>query len=193
MKDVSGLENSRELIRWAFGAELNALSDIKQFGNKFVIARLSKIRTKGIAPFEQVREQVLASVLKDKKSEMLVDKVKKELNASVKIEDLALKLNTQVLSANDISYNTYAIPNVGFEPALIAAAVTIKPNTLSTPIKGNNGVYVLYVTSVSEQEQSNPQMLKDRMASMYTSRVNYEAYNTLKKLANIKDERIKFY
>ncbi len=97
------------------------------------------------------------------------------------------------MNANDISYNSYAIPNVGFEPALIAISVTIKPNTLSSPIIGNNGVYVLYVTSVSEQEQSNPQMLKGRLASMYASRVNYEANNTLKKLANIKDERIKFY
>jgi peptidyl-prolyl cis-trans isomerase D len=193
MKDVPGLDNSRELIRWSFGAELNALSDIKQFGSKFTIARLSKIRSKGIAPFDQVREQVLASVMKEKKSEMLAEKINKELTASGKLEDIALKLNTQVLSANDISYNSYAIPNVGFEPALIAAATSIKPNTLSSPIKGNNGVYVLYVTSVSDQEQSNPQMLKGRMAGMYANRVNYEAYNTLKKLANIKDERIKFY
>ncbi len=90
MKDVPGLENSRDLIRWTFGAELNSLSDIKQFGNKFVIARLSKIRSKGIAPFDQVREQVLSSAMKDKKSEMLVEKINKVMTSSGKIETLLL-------------------------------------------------------------------------------------------------------
>ena len=191
MKLVPGLENSRELIRWAFSSEVNSLTDIKQYGNKFVIAHLIQIKEKGILPLSQVRDQVIVSVKKQKKVKYILDKVKKEATGINNIEELAGKLKSNVNSANDITFNSYIVPEAGYEPALVAAAVTYSPNKLSEPIEGNNAVYVINVTSVGESDQTNLQMIKSRLNSIYESKANY-AFPILMKLADIKDKRIKF-
>jgi peptidyl-prolyl cis-trans isomerase D len=192
MKEIPGIKGSRELVRWAFKSEPNSISGVMEISNKFIIARLTQIREKGIASVEQVKDQLIASVKKDKKAEQILEKMKKDISASSNISDLATKLNTHVESANDITFASYALPSAGFEPNIIAAATSIAPNKLSAPVKGNNGVYVLEVISETTQE-GNKEITTNRMAGMYQNRVSYEALNTLKKLAEIKDERAKFY
>jgi peptidyl-prolyl cis-trans isomerase D len=192
MKTIQGLDNSRDLIQWAFNAELNSLSDIKQYGNKFVIAHLIGIREKGILPLKVVREQVVYSVKKEKKLEQLVENVKKEMVGVRQLEDLANKLQTKVGSAKDISFSSYIIPESGFEPEVIATAVSLLPNKLSAPIPGKNGVYVISVTSIGEKDQNELEAYKIRYPSMYAGKVN-GASQVLLKLADIKDRRIKFF
>lgn len=191
MKTVPGLDNSRELIRWTFDAELNAISDIKQYGNKFVISHLTQVREKGTLPFDQVRDQIILSVKKEKKLELLTEKIKKGLAGVNSIENLSSQLQLPLRSATDIGFNSYVIPNVGYEPSIVATAVSIAPNKLSSAIQGNDGVFVLFVTSVNEQEQIDPQMFKMRVSGMYSNRINY-SLPILIKLANITDNRIKF-
>ncbi len=193
MTDVPGLINSRELIRWAFGAELNTLSDIKQLGDKFIIARLSQIKDKGFAPISQVQNQIIIEVKKEKKAEQLAEKIKKEMKGAGSIDEIATRLNVPVLSAADINFNSYYVPNAGYEPALIATALNISPNKISDPVKGNNGVYLVYVTDEKEESATDPKMLYMRLNSFYASRINYELMASIRKLADIKDKRIKFY
>ncbi|HKR04233.1 MAG TPA: peptidylprolyl isomerase, partial [Bacteroidia bacterium] len=52
-KNIPGLENPRELVRWAYRSEKGQVTEKPfEFGNKFVIAKLVEIREKGIAPLE---------------------------------------------------------------------------------------------------------------------------------------------
>jgi peptidyl-prolyl cis-trans isomerase D len=192
MKEIPGITGSRELVRWAFKSEPNTISGVMEFGNKFIIAHLTQIREKGIASVDQVKDQLVAAVKKEKKAEQLIEKMKKDISASSNINDLATKLNTNVEPTNDITFASYALPSAGFEPNVIATATSIAPNKLSAPVKGNNGIYVVEVISETTQE-TNKDATANRMISMYQNRVTYEALNTLKKLADIKDERSKFY
>jgi peptidyl-prolyl cis-trans isomerase D len=194
MKSVQGIDNSRELIRWAFKAEENTISGVMEFGNVFVIARLSQIREKGTATLKQVKDQITLAVKKEKKAEQLIEKLNKELSGSTSIEAFASKTGKSVQSATDVTFSSYSVPGLGFEPAVIATATNIATNKVSAPIKGENGVFVLAVNSSTEEAQpTDPKMIGMRMASMYANRVNYEAFNILKKMADIKDERTKFY
>lgn len=193
MSEIPGIVNSRELIRWAFSTKLNTLSDIKQLGNLFIIARLSQIRDKGHIPADQVINQISSSVKKEKKTEQIAEKIKNEIKGIKSIDEASTRLNIPVLSATDINFNSYIIPEVGYEPALIAAAVSLEPNKLSCPIKGNNGVYLVSVTEVKEENQNDLQMIGMRLQNMYASKASYGVMESIKKLADIKDNRIKFY
>ena len=195
MKKIPGIENSRELLRWTFKAESNSISGVIELGNVFVIARLAQVREKGTAPLNQVQDQVMVAVAREKKIDQLAEKLKNNMNGVANIDALATKLNKTTATANDISFSSYAVPNLGFEPSLIAAAVSVTPNKLSGPIKGENGVFVLNVSSTSDQPSPmmDESMIKMRLAGMYANRVNYEAFNILKKIADIKDGRTKFY
>ncbi|HEY9124519.1 MAG TPA: peptidylprolyl isomerase [Bacteroidales bacterium] len=192
MKEVPGIANSRELVRWAFKAKQNDLSGVMEFGDKYVIARLSAVREKGIASVEQIKDQLTMMVRKEKKAEQLIQKIKQQLKSSSNINDLAGKLGVNVENANDVTFASYALPTIGFEPAVIAAATTVPLNKLSDPVNGNNGVYVVEPTSETVAEVSE-ENVKSRIYSMYQNAVGYEAVNTLKKMAGIKDMRAKFF
>lgn len=192
MKEVPGIANSRELVRWAFKSKQNDLSGVMEFGDKYVIARLSAVREKGIASVEQIQDQLTMLVRKEKKAEQLIQKINEQLKSTSNINDLAGKLGVSVENANDVTFASYALPTIGFEPAVIAAATTVSLNKLSSPINGNNGVYVVEPTAEAAAEVSEDN-IKSRVNSMYQNAVGYEVVNTLKKMAGIKDMRAKFF
>lgn len=192
MREVPGLPNSRELVRWAFTAKPNAISGVMELGDRFVVARLAQVREKGIPEAEQVKDQVAFLIRKEKKAQQIMQRLQQEMNATPSLDLLAQKESTQVDTVYDITFASYALPTAGFEPAVIAAATVSPVQKLTGPVKGNNGVFVLQVFAENTQEVSR-EMVSSRLENSYLNRANFEPVNVLKKLANIKDMRSKFY
>lgn len=192
-KAISGLESPRELIRWIFSAEKDELSPIFELGDRFIIAVVTEVREKGAAPMEQVREEIEMYVKKDKKGEHLIEKINKRIKAGSKLEDLAKSLETQVLDANNISFNSFSIPGAGVEPNVIGTVTSMDKNKMSKPIKGTNGVYVVVVNNIEKPEEPDIETEKIFLLRNLEYRANMEAYNALKKSANIVDNRAKFF
>jgi peptidyl-prolyl cis-trans isomerase D len=192
-KDLPGLELARQLVKWAFKAKKNEVSEPFTIGDRYVIATLTGIKEKGTAPLEAVRSQVELEVRKIKKAEKLADLINKAKGSAKSIQDLALKLNTPVETAIGINFNAFSVPNAGAEPKLIAVADNIQKDKLSAPIDGNNGVYVVYVTNVNTpQLPKDWQEAKQRLNYSFMNRA-YDSYRALVKAADIKDDRSNFY
>ncbi len=187
---VNDIENSRELIRWAYQAEKGQVSEPMQFGNQFVVANLSAIREKGTPELDDVKDHLVRMVQKQKKGEMLADKMK---NGAKSIDELASKLQVVVNTASGIGFNSYVVPNAGVEPAICGAAFVLKPNTISSPIIGSNGVFVINITNQADNNMQNKLGYQMRLTKAFESRVIYESFETLRKLANIKDNRSNFF
>jgi hypothetical protein len=60
-------------------------------------------------------------------------------------------------------------------------------------VKGNNGVYLINVNNVTTAAGEDIKLLKDRLIATFQMRGTYEAYEALKKGANVIDKRYKFY
>ena len=112
-RTVGGIQQSRELARWAFNGEQGELSDVKEFGNYFVVATITGVREKGIAPFEQVKEDLKTLVVREKKGEMLAAKMK----GAASVAALASTLGVDTLHNDDINFGGFMAPEVGFDPA----------------------------------------------------------------------------
>ncbi|MEJ5264023.1 MAG: peptidylprolyl isomerase [Bacteroidales bacterium] len=192
MREVPGLPNSRELVRWAFTAKPNSISGVMELGDRFVVARLAQVREKGLPDAEQVKDQIAILIRKDKKAQQLMQRLQQEMNATPSLDLLAQKESVKVDTVYDITFASYALPAVGFEPAVIAAATVSPVQKLAGPVKGNTGVFVLQVFAENTQEVSR-EIVNSRLTNSYLNRANYEPINVLKKLANIKDMRAKFY
>jgi peptidyl-prolyl cis-trans isomerase D len=123
---------------------------------------------------------------------MLSEKIKNAMKASLSIETIAQNIGAKVDQASRVSFSSYSIPNAGFEPSVIAAASTSTEGKVVGPIVGNSGVYVLAVTA-QNKEEGDLNMEKARLINAFGSRAYYEAYEALKKNAEIKDKRAKFY
>jgi len=80
------------------------------------------------------------------------------------------------------------------EPQVIASAVNSDQGILVGPVKGNNGVYVITVTNITNPEETDDlAAILFRLKSTYNSRAGYEAFEALKESADIVDSRYKFY
>lgn len=191
-KNILGLDQPRELVRWAFTAKKDDISKVFTFGDKYAIARLTEIREKGTLPLDLVKDQVTAEVRKIKKADILIEKFNKAGGAT--IDEIAQKLNTTATDADNVTFANNYIPGIGNEPAVVGTIYNAKANQITKPIKGDNGVAVVYIVSVKEAPPiTDIPGNKKQITDQRKSRSDYEVFNALKEKANIDDNRGRFY
>lgn len=193
-KTITGLENPRALIRWAFEAELHDISEeIFEIGNKYVVGTMAGIREKGIAPLDQVRTEIELEVRKNKKADLISEEFNASLASVQNIDELASEMGLTAVDANNVNFASVSVPSAGIEPNVIATASVLAPDQLSQPVNGNNGVYVIVVSNIVDPAETELASQKSRMATLRESQANYEAFEALREAANIQDNRAKFF
>jgi peptidyl-prolyl cis-trans isomerase D len=193
-KTITGLEQPRALIRWAYEAELHDISEeIFEIGNKYVVGAVAGIREKGIAPLDQVRAEIELEVKKNKKAELISEEFNTSIASVQNIDELASEMGLTVVDANNVNFASVSVPSAGIEPNVIATASVLAPDELSQPVNGNNGVYVIVISNIIDASDTELSSQKSRMTSLRESQANYEAYEALREAAKIQDNRAKFF
>jgi len=191
---IPGIENPREIIRWAFDkkTEKGSISNIFDLDNRYVIAAISEVREEGYPTMEELKDRVKELAIRDKKAEMLIEEFTKAGGSS--IDDIAAKTNTTVGLATAYRYTMLNLPAIGPEPAVIGQASILDLNKLSAPIKGMTGVYMIVV---DERQVANAEgqteMTKMQLKNSFNSKVNNELFQSLEKKTKITDNRHLFY
>jgi len=173
--------------------ENNEGSTIFEFGNNFVVASLVGINKEGIASFEEVKPRVELAVKRENKANTLLAKVQEAVTGNNTLESIAQKLNVEVKDANGINFSMFTIPVLGVEPAVTGTVATLEKDRISPAIKGNNGIYVIKVVSVTETPDESMETEQQRLAQTLGYRANYQAYEAQRKAVKIDDRRSKFY
>ncbi len=185
---VGGLPQSRELVRWAFNGKQGDVSEVMEFGNHFVIAKVADVRAKGVATFEQAKAFAKEQVVLQKKGELLAAKQQ----GAASLDELAAKLNLQVIEAPEITFQSFMAPEVGFDPAFVGGALAAKTGTLSKPIVGRIGVYG--VQPVSESIAAvDPLVEKARLMAEAQQSAFAAAYQAVIEMTDVQDTRYRFY
>ena len=192
-RTVAGIESPRSLIKWVYENKKGKVSEPMEFGDKYIVAVITEVKEKGIAPLEQVKEELTTKVIRKKKGEQIEKEFETALAGGIAIDALPTKMSIPLLQAQNINFYSNALPNSSNEPDVIGTIVTQKAQSTSKPIIGKEGVYVVHVISKTE-----PAAQKDYEAQQKTgisevqARVDYEVYNALKENANIKEHFVKF-
>ena len=131
--------------------------------------------------------------MKEKKALKIIENIKARMGETETIEELGTNLGVNIETATGISFNSFSVPGAGIEPQVIAIAVNSDQGILTGPIKGNNGVYVITVTNITNPEETDLTAILNLLKSTYNSRAGYEAFEALKESADIVDSRSKFY
>lgn len=189
-KTIAGLEEPREMIRWAFNNEKGSISAPFQFGKAFVVAHLANVKTDGTAKLEDVRAQVEIGAKKKKKAAMFIE----EMKGAGNLDELAAKIEGgKVESAKDVSFASYSIPGMGQEPAIIGAIASLAKGQISEPIEGKTGVFVVMVedvTAATETEDYSSYKLQQEQLLQNNANRTLEM---LKDKFGITDNRHKYY
>jgi peptidyl-prolyl cis-trans isomerase D len=198
-KTLPGLDNPRGLIISLFATEKgkiildNSQQAVFEVGDKYVVAYCTKVQEEGIAPFKDVENDIKFTLVKDRKAEFISAEFQKNDQSGKTLDDIAGTMGLNVQEATQVNFRSYTLPGVGNEPALIAAATTAKQGIVTGPVKGNNGVFMLTVNNITNADNQDVKLVRDRLTSTLEMRGSYEAYDALRKAANITDKRYKFY
>ncbi len=192
---VAIFNNCRELVRWVYEAENHAISGTLSLnnGSYFVVAALTAAREAGIAPFEQVRDDIELIVRREKQADVYAQRMKDAMNGASGVEVVADKLGLAVNKASGLSFGSSMVPGLGLEPKLSGAVAGAAGQTISGPVKGLRGVYVFNVdtretgaayTNEDEQAQVRMSYMQGRM---------FEFLPALEKSAKVKDWRFRYF
>lgn len=200
-RSVAGMDNAREMIRQIYMQEEPGVvlttdeSIIFTNGNKYTIAVLTQINEEGLAPLTNVASNIKRILIQKKKAEQLKKELSEMQSGSESLLSIAQKAGLEVKEATEINFNSFQIPGAGIEPRVIAAASVLEQGKISSPIEGNQGVFVIMVNNRS-QEEVTPEAIQQAKIGMQQSnmyRANYQAIEAIVKKGEVKDQRYKFY
>jgi peptidyl-prolyl cis-trans isomerase D len=198
-KTLPGLDKPRSVIMSLFQAEAGKIvldqnqQAVFEIGDKYVVAYCTKVFDEGISPEKDVKDDIRYNVIKDKKADLISSQFNNVKVEGKTLEDIAATLGVRVSEATQVNFRSFSVPGAGVEPALIGAVSVAEQNIVSGPVKGNNGVYLININNVTTAASDDIKLLKDRLIATFQMRGTYEAYEALKKGANVIDKRYKFY
>ena len=154
-RNISGMDNSREIVRWAFNAEQGDVSPVTEVDGNYVVALLTGVSEDGIAPLTAVSQNIATILRQQIKGKMLSD----SLSGGTSLQAVATKVGAEVKEAGDVDFNSFYVNGVGVEPALIGAVSAVQPGALSKPVVGMAGVYLFDVTGRQNTDNASVHVL----------------------------------
>ena len=182
-RTIRGLEDSREVARWAYGAETGDLSEIFTVGNDYVVATLTEIDDNEYTPIDKVAAQVRAQVLRDKKYDYITKQI-----AGTTLDEQAASLGSEVADFDGVTFGAFYVNGPGVEPRLVGAiASTTEKGVLSAPVKGMSGVYVFQVDDIQTSDKQTAEGERVRAQAMAESMAQQFSVQAIQQMANIQD------
>lgn len=194
-QNLGAIKNSREVIKWSFSddAAKKPVSKVYEFDGKLVFAAVKNAQEEGYLPFEKVEQRIKPLVLRDKKAEVLKDRMQKAKSSNSSLEAIASSLGDEIETAI-VHGNTSVIGRYGQEPYVIGVMLGAEENKVSDVVAGEQAVYMFTKTLGSTLEDKTDFTAdQDRISNQIGSRINTRAVRTLVDNAKLKDNRIKFY
>ena len=146
---LAGIHGTREALKWLFEAKEGDVSPLYECGDNdhFMVVVLTKIHPQGYRPWNdaEVKDILKREVIKDKKAEMFIAKLKGTGSiAAAKAKGAKISEINQITFASPV----FVQATGAAEPALSGAvAATAAGKFSKNPVKGNAGVYVFQVVN----------------------------------------------
>lgn len=144
---IAGIHATRETLKWLFDAKQGDVSPLYECGDNdhLLVVALTSVHPQGFRNWDdaEVKEILKREVIKDKKAEQLMAKLKGVASISA-----AQAKGAKVSTVNQITFAAPAFVQAtgAAEPALSGAvAATAAGKFSKAPVKGNAGVYVFQV------------------------------------------------
>jgi peptidyl-prolyl cis-trans isomerase D len=192
--------DSREIIRWAFGSNRKAgevSGDVYSssspgvyFVEKYVIVGLSDIISEGVPPAAAMREELEGVVRNQLKAKKIMEKI----NGKSMDEVVAMYgANATRETADEVTFNQANLGSAGVEPKVVGAAIGLPLNTVSKPLEGNGGVFLVKTISNNPANLVDINMFKSTTASNSRRQFEVTFMQARKEKYDITDNRFKFY
>ncbi len=190
-RNVMGLNDSRELVRWSFNTKPGTVSPIMEMDGNYVVAVVTGAREAGIANVRDVAQGILQRLRNEKKATMIAAQM-----AGRSVDEVAAMTGASSGDVADLRTNVFYDTALGVEPAAIGVFGGLSAGATSKPVTGYSGVYVVQVTSVNaaaDDTAVTDASERVRIEAEAESTLPQRLMQALSDGSNIEDYRVKFF
>lgn len=206
---VGPMSEARNLVLWLYNdASTGAVSEVKEVGDRYVVAAMTSEQEKGAANLDEVRNQVERKVRNEKKAQTIISKLS-GLDAA-DVESLTIAYGEGAKSGTaDFQLFSNSITGVGYAPEAIGLSFALDEEEMTQAFGVQDGVIVVklvakdipadvddyssFALQVSRQRLGQNAMVADFPLSYFRLFVPRNIDETLKEFAEIEDMRYKFF
>ncbi len=194
--NIGSVRGTKEALRWVFDAKAGEASPMYECGESdhLMMVGLARINKEGYRPLAQVEDQLRPQLIRDKKADQIAANMTAAGATSIdQYKNLAGAVSDSIKRVT-FAASAYVAATQTAEPAISAFAATAKDNSMSAPLKGNGGVFVLQRYNQSASDETYDEA--SEMTRLETQRVNIALQQFMSDLylkANVKDDRYLFF
>ncbi|TXE09224.1 peptidylprolyl isomerase [Gelidibacter salicanalis] len=190
-ENIPGLGSQRAIVRWAF-ENGTKVGDYKRFsipGLGYAVVQVSAVNKKGLMTPEAASASVIPEIRKEKKAKMIREKI-----SGSTVDAVAKSQNVAVSNASAVNMKNPTLSGAGLEPKVVGVAFGLKEGETSKLIDGNKGVFMVQVSKkTAAPKLDNYQAIVNRINGARLNTSQMKAYEALKEIAEIEDNRATFY
>lgn len=197
-------DDAREIVRWAFdkktkenavGKEVFSFRDPNggYFDSKYMVAALKAIAPKGAATIALLKATPRAD--QEVKNRKKAEVIKSKLQNAGDLLAAAGQWGVTVDTAKGSSMMQTFLSNGGSEPRVVGLAYSLTKDATSKPVAGANGVYIVKPLTDKPEAPLPPDltMFRRQVTSSTNAGFRMNLMNSLKKQAELEDNRSKFF
>lgn len=186
---IAGLESARGVIKWLY-AEDTRVGDSRMFnqGSGSAVVFVTAESPEGLAPLAELRSQIKPLLEKKKQLEV----VKQKLSGKPSLKGVAKRYNTSVRESNAVHFANPILTGAGREPRVIGTAFGMRVNTVSEPLLGENGIFLVKVLKKTPAAPSKDYTgLQKTMTAKARQNTYQHVYKALEGRADIQNHMLK--
>ena len=190
--DLPNMTSQRRLVQWLFDPETN-VNDYRRFdlsSGGYVIVQLTEKNQEGLMSPGLASLSVLP-ILKNKKKAKIIFNENKSFNT---LEELASNNGLEIQNVSALNQSTPIVAQAGFEPKVIGNAFRLDIEGTSSLFEGETGVYMIKLNSFkSAEETENYSAFENQLTNKLRTNLDFNVVQSLKKSADISDNRSEYY
>ena len=186
-RSIAGVRDAAEIVSWAYRSEAGEVSNPILTPDFYIVAHLDAATKAGVPELESVRDEMREGAMNEAKGELYAEKMD-----GANLEDIAAAVGETVKTGRDLSIKFPTVRGSGAstEPKVAGAALAIPVGSMSSPIVGTHGVWVIAPQNVTEAG-SKDSYLEEQSTLASRARTNFPftVLNTMQKAAGVEDNR----
>ena len=190
-QNIVGLPNSRSIVRWMNESERGDVSEVFEFDNSYVVAKLINENSVGFSSIEEVENSIRQEIRNEKKYEEIISR----MGEYTSLNDVAGKVWFRHIVRNQkAKLSSLSVDQLGYVPEVIGTVFSTGINQLSNPIKSQSSVNLISV--VSQDQYRSEGDFSAEQKSLFEKIKSYTAtasFKSLEKNANLIDNRSDIY
>lgn len=185
---LQNISNTRNVIHWAFNNKVGEVSKFDLTDKRIVAIITGKIEG-DYSPLSEPRVNMIIKdeLIRDKKAERMISDLKSK-NLTT-LDSYTQAVNGKIDSVKFVSFQTQSA-----DPVLNVYSKVGQPNKLEGPLKGQSGVYTLYMTNKTENtNEFNSDLMKMQLSQESNYILRQSALYVLREKMDVEDNRVKFW